>query len=85
MTNNNQQFLIQHEEFNKNFIFPSINNINTQQVITLYENFKKILPNAQKYSKDLKVRRNLSDILDELVSISTLDKIGIVFLLSTTE
>ena len=44
MTNNNQQFLIQHEEFNKNFIFPSINNINTQQVITLYENFKKILP-----------------------------------------
>jgi hypothetical protein len=27
----------------------------------------------------------VSDILDELVSISTLDKIGIVFLLSTTE
>ena len=52
MANNNQQFLIQHEEFNKNFIFPSINNINSQQVITLYENVKKILPHSQKYSKD---------------------------------
>ena len=65
MVNNNQQFLIQNEEFNKNFIFPSVKNINTQQVISLYENFKKILPHTQKYSKDVKVRRNLSDILDE--------------------
>ena len=62
MTNNNQQFLIQHEQFNENFIFPSVKNITTQQVITLYENFKKILPNSQKYSKDLKIRRNLKDI-----------------------
>ena len=77
MTNNNQQFLIQHEEFNKNFIFPSINNINTQQVITLYENFKKILPHSQKYSKDLKVRRNLSDILDEF-DVLFLDAFGVI-------
>ena len=77
MTNKNQQFLIQHEEFNKNFIFPSINNINTQQVITLYENFKKILPNSQKYSKDLKVRRNLSDILDEF-DVLFLDAFGVI-------
>ena len=62
MTNNNQQFLIQHEEFNKNFIFPSINNINTQQVITLYENFKKILPPSQKYSKDLKITKSPTEI-----------------------
>jgi len=65
MTNNNQQFLIQHEEFNKKFIFPSVKNIDSQQVLSLYENFKKILPNSQKYSKDLKVRKNLSNILDE--------------------
>ena len=77
MTNNNQQFLIQHEEFNKNFIFPSINNINTEQVITLYENFKKILPHSQKYSKDLKVRRNLSDILDEF-DVLFLDAFGVI-------
>ena len=77
MTNNNQQFLIQHEEFNKNFIFPSINNIKTQQVITLYENFKKILPHSQKYSKDLKVRRNLSDILDEF-DVLFLDAFGVI-------
>ena len=77
MTNNNQQFLIQHEEFNKNFIFPSISNINTQQVITLYENFKKILPHSQKYSKDLKVRRNLSDILDDF-DVLFLDAFGVI-------
>ena len=77
MTNNNRQFLVQHEEFNKNFIFPSINNINTQQVITLYENFKKILPYSQKYSKDLKVRRYLSDILDEF-DVLFLDAFGVI-------
>ena len=54
MTNNNQQFLIQHEEFNKNFIFPSISNINTQQVITLYENFKKIFHHMFKNVKNPK-------------------------------
>ena len=42
MVNNNKQFLIQHEEFDKNFIFPSVKNIDSQQVISLYENFKKI-------------------------------------------
>ena len=77
MTNNNQQFLIQHEEFNKNFIFPSINNIDTQQVITLYENFKKILPHSQKFSKDVKVRKNLSDILDEF-DVLFLDAFGVI-------
>ena len=77
MTNKNQQFLIQHEEFNKNFVFPSINSINTQQVITLYENFKKILPHSQKYSKDLKVRRNLRDILDEF-DVLFLDAFGVI-------
>ena len=77
MTNNNQQFLIQHEEFNKNFIFPSINNIDTQQVITLYENFKKILPYSQKYSKDVKVRKNLSNILDEF-DVLFLDAFGVI-------
>ena len=77
MTNNNQQFLIQHEDFNKNFIFPSINNINTQQVITLYENFKKILPYSQKYSKDVKVRKNLSNILDEF-DVLFLDAFGVI-------
>jgi len=77
MINNNQQFLIQHEEFNKNFIFPSINNINTQQVISLYENFKKILPCSQKHSRDLKIRKNLSDILDEF-DVLFLDAFGVV-------
>ena len=77
MTNNNQQFLIQHEEFNENFIFPSINNINTQQVITLYENFKKILPHSQKQSKDIKVRKNLSNILDEF-DVLFLDAFGVI-------
>ena len=77
MTNNNQQFLIQHEEFNKNFIFPSVKNINTQQVISLYENFKKILPHSQKYSRDVKVRRNLSDILDEF-DVLFLDAFGVI-------
>ena len=77
MVNNNQQFLIQHEEFNKNFIFPSVKNINTQQVISLYENFKKILPHTQKYSKDVKVRRNLSDILDEF-DVLFLDAFGVI-------
>ena len=77
MINNNQQFLIQHEEFNKNFIFPSVKNINIQQVISLYENFKKILPHSQKYSKDVKVRRNLSDILDEF-DVLFLDAFGVI-------
>ena len=77
MINNNQQFLIQHEEFNKNFIFPSVKNINAQQVILLYENFKKILPQSQKYTKDLKIRRNLSDILDEF-DVLFLDAFGVI-------
>ncbi len=77
MTNNNQQFLIQREKFNKNFIFPSVKNINSQQVIKLYENFRKILPNFQKYSTDLKVRRNLSDILDEF-DVLFLDAFGVI-------
>ena len=77
MVNNNQQFLIQHEEFDKNFIFPSVKNINTQQVITLYENFKKILPHSRKYSKDIKVRKNLSNILDEF-DVLFLDAFGII-------
>ena len=77
MVNNNQQFLILHEEFNKNFIFPSVKNINTQQVISLYENFKKILPHSQKYCRDVKIRRNLSDILDEF-DVLFLDAFGVI-------
>ena len=77
MINNNQQFLIQHEEFNKNFNFPSVKNIDSQQVISLYENFKKILPHSQKYTKDIKVRRNLSNILDEF-DVLFLDAFGVI-------
>jgi len=77
MTINNQQFLIQHEKFNKNFIFPSVKNIDSQQVLSLYENFKKILPRSQKYSKDIKVRKNLSNILDEF-DVLFLDAFGII-------
>ena len=77
MANNNQQFLIQHEEFNKNFIFPSVKNIDSQQVISLYENFKKILPHSQKYSKDIKVRKNLSNILDEF-DVLFFDAFGVI-------
>ena len=77
MTINNQQFLIQHEKFNKNFIFPSVKNIDSQQVISLYENFKKILPHSRKYSKDIKVRKNLSNILDEF-DVLFLDAFGII-------
>ena len=77
MINNNQQFLIQHEEFNKNFNFPSMKNIDSQQVISLYENFKKILPHSQKYTKDIKVRRNLSNILDEF-DVLFLDAFGVI-------
>ncbi len=77
MTINNQQFLIQHEKFNKNFIFPSVKNINSQQVVSLYENFKKILPHSQKYSKDIKVRKNLSSILDEF-DVLFLDAFGVL-------
>ena len=77
MTNNNQQFLIQHEEFNKKFIFPSVKNIDSQQVLSLYENFKKILPNSQKYSKDVKIRKSLSNILDEF-DVLFLDAFGVI-------
>ena len=77
MTNNNQQFLIQHEEFNKKFIFPSVKNIDSQQVLSLYENFKKILPNSQKYSRDVKIRKNLSNILDEF-DVLLLDAFGVI-------
>ncbi len=77
MTNNNQQFLIQHEVFNKNFIFPAVKNMNSQQVISLYENFKTILPHSQKNSRDLKIRRNLSDILDEF-DVLFLDAFGVI-------
>ncbi len=77
MTNNNQQFLIQHEEFDKNFIFPSVKNIDSNQVISLYENFKKILPHSQKYNKDIKVRKNLSNILDEF-DVLFLDAFGVI-------
>ena len=77
MTNNNQQFLIQHEEFNKKFIFPSVKNIDSQQVLSLYENFKKILPNSQKYSRDVKIRKNLSNILDEF-DVLFLDAFGVI-------
>ncbi len=77
MINNNQQFLIQHEEFNKDFIFPSVKNINAQNVISLYENFKKILPHSQKSTHELKIRRNLSDILDEF-DVLFLDAFGVI-------
>ena len=77
MTINNQQFLIQHEKFNKNFIFPSLKNIDSHQVISLYENFKKILPHSQKYSKDIKVRKSLSNILDEF-DVLFLDAFGVI-------
>lgn len=77
MANNNQQFIIQHEVFNKNFNFPPVKNINAQQVTLLYENFKKILPHSQKHSKDIKVRRNLSDILDEF-DVLFLDAFGVI-------
>jgi len=77
MTNNNQQFLIQHEEFDKNFIFPSVKKIDSQQVISLYENFKKILPHSQKYSKDIKVRKKLRNILDEF-DVLFLDAFGVI-------
>ena len=77
MTNNNQQFLIQHEEFSKKFVFPSVKNIDSQQVLSLYENFKKILPNSQKYSRDVKIRKNLSNILDEF-DVLFLDAFGVI-------
>ena len=77
MIKNNQQFLIQHEVFDKNFIFPSVKNIDSQRVISLYENFKKILPRSQKYSKDIKVRKNLSNILDEF-DVLFLDAFGVI-------
>ncbi len=77
MTNKNQQFLIQHGEFDKNFIFPSVRNIDSQHVISLYENFKKILPYSQKYTKDIIVRKNLSNILDEF-DVLFLDAFGVI-------
>ena len=57
MINNNHQFLIQNEKFDPNYSFPSIKNINPTEVISLYENFKKIFPLSKKKIKALKRKK----------------------------
>ena len=77
MINNNHQFLIHNVKFDPNYSFPSIKNIKPTDVISLYENFKKIFPLSTKKTKNLNVRKCLSSVLDDF-DVLFLDAFGVI-------
>ena len=77
MINNNTQFLIEHEKFNSKFSFPFPKELNSEKIIDIYQNFKKVLPKSKFNTRDIKVRKRLKDIIDDF-DVLFLDAFGVI-------
>ena len=77
MIKNNTQFLIENEKFNPNFEFPFSKDISTNDVINIYENFKKIFPYNSSVSKEINVRNRLKNIINDF-DVLLLDAFGVI-------